>query len=73
MKKSKFKTCKFNANRHASDIAYPYCTWNPNIQTPPHIYWTARYDVETFATSICPNCKCYEKDSEDENQLTLKF
>ena len=56
MSSKKSKTCKYNANRD-SDYVYPFCTWNPNIIIPPHIFWQTNYLDE----SICKRCKAYEK------------
>ena len=56
----KFKTCKFNVNRDASDIAMPCCKWEPPCKCiPPHYGWKM---YEVLTEELCEDCKCYEKD-----------
>lgn len=47
MAKTKIQTCRYNANRHVADIAYPYCTWvdSHQIPMPPHIRWSFDYKI----------------------------
>lgn len=59
MAKTKIQTCRYNANRHVADIAYPYCTWvdSHQIPMPPHIRWS--FDYKIYG-NICKQCKVYE-------------
>lgn len=62
--KKKEQTCKYNLNRHASKIAYPFCIYgeklNMNIQLPPHLYFES-ISWDHANRSLCTHCKCYEK------------
>ena len=57
---AKFKTCKYNSNRHAWKIAYPWCTWQIPQPIPPHLYLMKSCEPSEMA-NICAKCKCYEK------------
>jgi hypothetical protein len=57
----KFKTCKYNANRHASKIAMPFCTYKLAEKIPPHLGWK---QFEQLTEELCENCACYEKEGE---------
>ena len=63
--KKKEQTCKYNLNRHASKIAYPFCIYGKglDIQLPPHMYIASiNWDHEHRA--LCTHCKCYEEADE---------
>lgn len=57
---NKVKTCKFNANRHAYEIAHPYCVYvsTLNVQLPPHVFFVNREGI--VEEQICKKCKCYQ-------------
>jgi hypothetical protein len=58
LKMNKIKTCKYNRNRHCSDVVYPFCTWTPKDEVyPPHLYWSMRIMTE----DDCYECEVYEK------------
>lgn len=59
MAKTKIQTCKYNANRHVTKIAYPFCTWvdSHQIKMPPHVRWSFNHQI---SENTCKQCKVYE-------------